>query len=176
MIKLLVSAILAGLLVTTTKAADTEEQATHAALQPSEFVKLAAQSDEFERVTGKLAAERAANEDVRAFGQQMSKDHSQSTEDLMQAVKEAGVHAPSTPPALAPDQKKVVAMLNDAEKSEFDALYLTFQAKAHTAALGMMKGYAEKGTNEVLAKAAGKTAPMIQTHLDRIHEIQRSMK
>jgi putative membrane protein len=178
MIKLITSAVVAGvLLATPTKGADKQHDAMHnGVVEPLEFIKVAGKTDEFERETGKLAAQRGASSEVRDFGQQMVKDHTQTTQDLMQAAKEAGLNPPAGPPSLAPDQKKELQMLGDADKAEFDALYLAFQAKAHDAALGLMKGYAANGTNEVLAKAAGKTAPMVKEHLNRIHEIQGGMK
>jgi putative membrane protein len=177
MIRLFTATILAGLLLpVTTKGAGTESEAARDGVKPIEFIKVAGQTDEFERESGKLATERASSSDVREFAQQMIKDHTQTTQDLMQAAKEGGLNPPAKPPGLAPDQKKALQMLTDSEKSEFDALYLSFQAKAHSGALGLMKGYSTNGTNQALVKAAEKTAPMIQDHLDQIHKIQRSMK
>jgi|tagenome__1003787_1003787.scaffolds.fasta_scaffold19644375_1 putative membrane protein len=178
MIKLLTSATLAAsIAIGTIRAADQESDPMQkGGLEPLEFVKVAGQTDEFERSSGKLAAERAMSNDVKEFGQHMVKDHTQTTQELMQAAKQGGVNPPADPPTLAPDQKKALQMLQDCDKEKFDGMYLSFQAKAHDEALGLMKGYGANGTNEALAKAANQTAPKIQQHLDRIHEIQRGLK
>jgi len=178
MIKLLTSATLAAsVAIGTLGAAEQEgDPMQTGSLQPVEFVKVASQTDEFERLSGKLAAERGMSNDVKEFGQHMVKDHTQTTQDLIQAARQGGVNPPADPPALAPDQKKALQMLQDCDKEKFDGMYLSVQAKTHDEALGLMKGYGANGTNDALAKAANQTAPKIQEHLNRIHEIQRGLK
>src|SRR5271170_5383502 len=68
------------------------------------FLAMAAQGDQNEIALGKLAAQKATNPDVKAFGEKMVKDHTQMTESMKPFVQEWGVIAPKGPDA---DAQKV---------------------------------------------------------------------
>jgi len=57
------------------------------AVTTEEFVNKATISDIFEVQSGKLAADKAKNEDVKDFGEQMVEDHSATTDELMELIR-----------------------------------------------------------------------------------------
>ena len=141
------------------------------ALPTGEFVKAAAQTDEFERQEGRLAAREGASPRVRDFGQMMVTDHTRTTEALKAALKKAGLSVPP-PPALSERQTQDLGALRGLHGAAFDKAYLTQQIAAHQAALGVMQGYAASGENPVLRQAAANTVPVVRHHLEMAQQIQ----
>lgn len=135
------------------------------------FITQAAQSDEFERREGRLAERRATNPAVRAFARRMVADHTRTTRDLQRAIRRSGM-APPPPPALAPDQKGMLAQLNGMRGRAFDRTYIAQQVDAHQNALQLMNGFAQAGEPPPLREAAKNTAPLIQHHLDMARNLQ----
>ena len=139
-----------------------------------DFLKTAAASDEFEGRSGRLAAERAASPQIKAFGEQMVAAHTQTTRDLGEAARAAGQRAPA--PDLDPGQEKMLAMLGTVQGPDFDKLYLQQQHETHKDALGLMQTYAQVGREPPLRAAAAKTAPMVAQHLAIIAAMQVAMR
>jgi putative membrane protein len=127
----------------------------------------AGQSDAFEIQSGQLAASKASSPDVRAFGQRMIKDHTKSTQMVLEAAGKSGLPA-LPPPALRPDQQDKLAQLRAADGAAFDTLYAAQQLQAHQEALDLQSAYARNGDDENLRKAAAKIAPVVTMHLDML--------
>ena len=136
-----------------------------------EFITKAATSDEFERREGRLAEERAAAPMVRDFAQHMVVAHTQTTEGLKAAIREAGM-TPPPPPALTDDQLKMIADLQSRHGGNFDRAYMDQQVHAHEMALQLMQGYAAAGHPGPIRDAAAKTAPLVQQHLDMARKVR----
>jgi putative membrane protein len=141
------------------------------ALPTHEFVKVAAQTDEFERREGHLAATQGGSPRVRDFGQMMVTDHTKTTEALKAALKKAGMPVPPLPP-LSHEQTQNVAKLHGLHGADFDKAYIAEQVSVHEKALGVMQGYSAGGENAVLRKAAADTVPVVQHHLEMARQIQ----
>ena len=56
-----------------------------------DFVKTVAISDMFEIQAGQLATEKAQNSDVKSFGQEMVDDHSKTSDDLKELIKDEDI-------------------------------------------------------------------------------------
>ena len=136
-----------------------------------DFITKAAQSDEFERREGRLAATRSHNHHVRDFAKMMVRAHTQTTADLKMAIRSAGM-TPPPPPALTDDQMRMMDDLKHAHGPDFDKTYIDQQVQAHQMALDLMQGYAQNGRPSPIRDAAAKTAPLVQQHLDMAKDIQ----
>jgi putative membrane protein len=153
---------------------------SHALAQPSQalsthdFVKVAAQTDAFERAEGRLAAERGSTHQVRDFGRMMVADHTKTTVALKAALRKAGLPAPPPPP-LSGEEQGNIAMLRGLHGPAFDKAYLAEQISTHQTALQVMQGYASGGDNAVLRGAAGDTAPIVEHHLKMAQQIAGGM-
>ena len=166
---------LAALLVAAVApAANAQMTPTNAPVAAPDFLATAAASDEFERRSGRLAAERAQDAGVRAFGQQMVAAHTQSTQELGEAARAAGQRPPA--PALNPGQEKMLRTLAEQQGPDFDKLYLQQQHEAHADALALMRTYAALGEVPPLRAAAGKTAPVVARHLAMVAGMQRAYR
>jgi putative membrane protein len=144
-----------------------------AAPSSMDFVRMAAQTDEYERQAGQLAVSRATNAEVRDFGKMMVSDHTATSADLIKAAQEAGLKPPPPPP-LHPDQQKMIAALQSGAK--FDATYIDQQVQAHREALALMQVYASNGADAPLRAAAAKTAPIVQHHLMMAEQIKGRLR
>jgi putative membrane protein len=127
-----------------------------------DFIKAAAQTDEFERQEGRLAERDGANPGVRSFGAEMVSAHTKITAALKAAIRKAGM---PVPPPLTEEQASNLATLKGLHGPAFDHAYIGQQIQAHQTALGVMRAYAAGGDNPVLKQAAADTVPIVQHHL-----------
>ena len=135
------------------------------------FVRAAAQSDDFERQEGHLAATQGSTAHVRAFGRMMVTDHTRTTQALKAALRRAKLPIPPPPP-LSPNEASKLAALRGLHGKQFDAAYIDQQIDAHQGALQVLQAYAAGGDNPVLRKAAGDTVPLVQRHLAAAQQIR----
>jgi putative membrane protein len=139
------------------------------------FVTAAATSDMYEVEAGKIAEDRAQNPDVKAFAEKMVKAHTATTEKLKALL--ADTHASAAPPAHLDDRRQgMIDELRGAKAADFDGRYLSQQIDAHKEALILMKGYAKDGDVAAIKKFAGKTAPVVQMHLNMAQHLADAKK
>jgi len=134
------------------------------------YVTAAAIADMYEVEAGKIAAKRAKDPQVKAFGQMMVTDHTKSTKMIKDAIASGGANV--MPPAAMDERRKgMIDNLNQAGDADFDGAYLHQQLAAHLEALELHKGYADHGDNAALKAAAGQIVPVVQHHLDEVKKI-----
>jgi putative membrane protein len=127
---------------------------------------------------GKLAESKATNPDVKAFARMMVTDHGKMLSDGEALAKRINV----TPDAAAADSiraanKAMGDMLAAAPKgATFDTAYVNGQVIGHQNALDMLKSAADAAQNPDLKKALTDAQQPVQSHLDRIKDIQGKMK
>lgn len=137
-----------------------------------DFLKTAAATDEYERQAGQIAATKAQNPQVQAFGRMMIADHARLTQELAQAARQAGQRPPK--PVLNPGHRKMLDLLRREQGPDFDKLYLQQQHATHVDALGLMRTYATQGREPPLRAAAARAAPVVQGHLNQVKQLQTS--
>ena len=134
-----------------------------------QFVDTVSASDLFETEAGKLAEAKGSAQAVKDFGAMMVKDHAVSTTNLKTAV--ATNPNLMLSPQLTSEQTTKLDQLKAATGSRFDQLYALQQVAAHTEAESLLKGYAMSGTDAALREFAGKTAPVVQHHLEEARKL-----
>ena len=145
------------------------------ALPAPEYVRKAAQSDEFEIAEARLALHRSQNPHVQQFAQRMITDHSKSTMMIKAAVRRS-MHMTPPPPPLSPEQMQMMASLRSAGPGPmFDRMYVDQQVQAHQMALMVHQGYASGGMDPALRRTAGMIVPVVQMHLDMARAMQSHM-
>lgn len=146
--------------------------ATLGARDTATFVSNAAQNDLYEIEAGKLAVERSASADVKAFGKMMVDQHTTMTNEMNPLITTAG----ETPPVGLDERRKgFLDNLRSASAADFDKVYLDQQEAAHNEALTLMKGYADNGSDPGLKAAAAGAVPKVQTHLDRVKALKAAL-
>ena len=141
------------------------------ATSATDYVKLAADSDNYEIQSSRLALAKSKRDDIKWFAQQMITDHTGTTKSLMAALKndDRTIARPSTKLSAANAAK--IALLKKEPKATFDDLYLQQQAQAHQAAWALHKGYATDGTDAALKQVASTAVPVIERHLQHAKQM-----
>lgn len=134
------------------------------ALPTPDFIRAAAQTDQYERKAGHMAESTGASANVRKFGREMVAAHAKTTAALKAAIRKAHMRVPPPPPLTA-EQDSNLSTLKGMHGAAFDHAYIAQQIAAHEAALGVMQAYAGGGDNRVLRKAAADTVPIVTHHL-----------
>ncbi len=145
------------------------------ALSATDYVKMAADSDNFEIQSGRIAAAKSRRDDIKGFARQMITDHTESSKALMAALnnQDRRIAPPSTKLSAANQAK--IDLLRKAPKGSFDQLYLQQQLEAHQSALALQQGYADNGTDPTLKQVAGTIVPAVQRHLSMVQGMTGSM-
>ena len=126
-----------------------------------DFVNKVAISDMFEIQSSKLAAKKG-NENIRAFAQQMIKDHTKTTQELKGMVGKAKAKLPT---AMDADHQQKLAKLQKAGK-DFDSMYASMQVTAHEDAVKLFENYSSSGDDAQIKAWASKTLPALKKHLE----------
>jgi len=93
-----------------------------------EFINAMAIAGMAEVQLGKLAAERAQDANVKAFGQMMVKDHTEANDELKQAASPAGVQLPTQ---LDAKHRELADRLMQLQGEEFDREYMKAMVEGH---------------------------------------------
>lgn len=138
------------------------------ATSATDYVKLAADSDNFEIQSGKIAAMKSRRKDVKAFAKEMISDHTGTTKSLMAALNNQDRKI--TPPSmtLSSANQAKIDLLRKAPKNSFDQIYLQQQFEAHQTAWSLHSGYATDGTDAPLKQIASTAVPIIEHHLSML--------
>lgn len=138
----------------------------------SDYVQKAAMGDMFEVESSRLAAEKAADPEIKDFAQRMVKDHAKSTDKLKSTRAKAKVND-QPPQDMSAEHNAAIEKLRAASGPKFDRLYVEEQHKAHRAAWELHNGYAKTGDNKELKKTAGDTAKTVQAHMKALDDVQK---
>ena len=137
------------------------------------FVSNASQSDMYEIQAGGIAATRAKNADVKAFGKSMVTQHTAMSNEMKPLITAAG----QTPADKLDERRQgFIDNLKTASAADFDKTYIDQQVAAHGEALTLMQGYSDAGGDAGLKAGAAKAVPKVQMHLDKAKSIQTALK
>jgi putative membrane protein len=137
------------------------------------FVQKASGAGLAEVQAGKMAMERAASAEVKAFGQRMVDDHTHANQELMTLAQ-----AKRLPVATKLDQKHqaMADKLATLHGAEFDQAYMAGQLADHEEAVRLFTTEAKQGKNAELKAFAAKTLPALQGHLQLARNITTQQK
>jgi putative membrane protein len=132
-----------------------------------EFIRKASEGGVKEVEAGKLASEKAANAEVRAFAKQMVDDHSKSNAELM-----ALVSLQSPTPAQKPSADTTLGGLTGAA---FDRAYMAKMVTDHQATVELFEAEARDGKDDAVKKWAAQKLPTIRGHLEKARALQSKL-
>jgi putative membrane protein len=138
----------------------------------TKFAMTAAHGGDTEVQLGKLAADKATNPDVKAFGEQMVHDHGEANEKLMSVGQQESM---SLPADMDMKQKAMYNKLKMLSGPAFDKAYVNDMVKDHEEDVKEFTKEANSGTDPKIKQFAADTLPVIQGHLDKIKAIQAKM-
>jgi len=130
------------------------------------FVMTVPNANAFEIESSKLAEEKSASADVKAFAADMIKDHTKVAEDFKAALSQGQTTASIKPagPALQPKEQQMLDELKGATGKDFDAKYIKMQTDAHKDAVALFSTYANSGDDPAMKEFAKKTLPVLKMH------------
>ncbi|MFL6448834.1 MAG: DUF4142 domain-containing protein [Bryobacteraceae bacterium] len=133
------------------------------------FAIKAAQGGLAEVKLGRLAAEKGASPDVKAFGQQMVDDHGKANEQLKAVAESEGMTLPTDVNA---KQQAMYDRLSQLSGAQFDSAYIKGMLMDHQEDIKDFKKEAQSGADEKIKSFASQTLPVIEGHLDKLKTIQ----
>ena len=133
-------------------------------------MKTVAISDMFEIQAGQLAAEKAQNGDVKSFGQEMVDDHSKTSADLKELIKDEDIKV-ELPAKLDDEHQAKLDKLKGLSGNQFDKTYVQMQVNAHEKAVSLFEAYAAAGENDDLKDWAEDTLPKLKEHLKEANDL-----
>lgn len=149
--------------------------ATLGSLTTDQFVPNAARSGMWEIQSGELAMRTSHNAELKRIAQMIITDHRAAGEALARAVRAGNVNT-AIPTDLDERRQGVIDNLRTATGADFDRSWVARQIDAHSEALTLLNGFAERGDNDVLKAFAREAAPTVQRHLDALRALDATIQ
>jgi putative membrane protein len=111
---------------------------------------------------GEYAKDNAANDDVKSFGKDMVKDHTNLNKDLDKLAKDNDVACPTE---LDPKNQEMINQMTSLHGDEFDKKYMSAMVSGHREAYDAFDNKGKSGDTPV-DKWAADTASKIHHHLE----------
>ena len=144
-----------------------------AKVDDKKFVKDAALGGLTEVELGKLATQKAFNEDVKKFGQNMVDDHTKANDELKQVASKENMPIPDT---LDSKHQSRIDKLAKLSGEAFDKAYVKDQLKDHQEDVREFNAEAENGNDPNVKAFASSTLPTLQHHLEMVKDLSKSGK
>ncbi len=144
-----------------------------AATNDKKFMKEAAEGGLAEVELGKLAEERASNQEVKDFGKQMVNDHSKANEQLKEVASKEGVTLPDN---LSAKDKMLKQRLEKLSGPNFDRAYMENMVKDHKKDVAEFNRESTSGKDNAVKEFAAKTLHTLKEHLKKAESIEPNVK
>lgn len=141
--------------------------------EDSSFVTAAAASGRAEAEAGRVMADRAADPQVRAFADQLDKDHTDANNTLERIAMEKGI---ALPQGMQPAVRAHIDELKTLSGAEADAAFLRhFGTTAHEDTIALFERQASSGQIPELRQFAANTAPKLREHLRLARQLEERL-
>ena len=139
----------------------------------AEFATNAADAGLVEMELAHLATEKSVNTDLKAYASMMLKDHGTANDELIALAKSKNIALPT---AISTENQKRKDELMEKTGADFDKKYASLMEEEHVKVLAFMEHQARKGTDPDLKAFAAKNVPVINSHLNAIRKIKKTLK
>jgi putative membrane protein len=161
LVKNLVSAAVAGLLLGTVGAAQAAAQQPSSLASDSVFIQRASSVGLLQAKLGQLAEKKATSPAVVEFGKRMVADYSKENDDFKTAAKQAAFPTPT----LLREHQQVFNRFNGMGRSSFDKAYMTEVVARQNEQVQLMKQESTSGRVQSLKELAARMLPDTQQRL-----------
>jgi putative membrane protein len=121
---------------------------------------------------GNMAASKAQNAEVKAFGQKMVEDHTKAGEELKQLAAQKKV---MLPPDVLPAHKQLMEKLSKLSGADFDKEYVAAMVEAHEKDVAAFENVSKTAADADVKAFATKTLPTLKMHLEMIKTMAGKM-
>ncbi|AKD02945.1 DUF4142 domain-containing protein [Pontibacter korlensis] len=139
----------------------------------SDFMTKAASNSMLEVEAGRLAQDRAQNQQVKEYGKMMVADHTKANEQMKQLAQQKNV---TLPDSLGQDHKDQLQSLQDKKGREFDQEYMDLMVSSHEEAVTLFEDASNNIQDAEVKSFATTTLPKLREHLDRANQIDSTMQ
>ena len=136
------------------------------------FMNSAAPGNMAEVELGKMAASKAQNPEVKAFGQKMVEDHTKANDELKQIAAQKKV---MLPPDVMPAHKQLMEKLSKLSGADFDKEYVAAMVVAHEKDVAAFENVSKTAADADVKAFATKTLPTLKMHLEMIKAMADKM-
>lgn len=134
------------------------------------FVAQAAASGLGEVEAGRYMAGKTSDARIKAFAQQLERDHTSANDELKRIAGGKGITLPSTPEG---DAKAQIDRLKSLPQSGLDREFVQmFGVDAHNQAIQLFEREAREGQDPELKAFAERTLPKLREHLGMAQQLQ----
>jgi putative membrane protein len=158
---------------TSSQSEKAKPSATGSAKSDHSFVMKAAQGGLAEVELGQLAAQKASNPDVKAFGQKMVDDHTKANDQLKQIASQQNIAIPTEPAAKDKAEKERLSKLSG---DAFDKAYMSHMVADHKKDVAEFQKEANSGKDDAVKNFAQQTLPTLQSHLQMAQDTDKKVK
>ena len=134
------------------------------------FVREATEGGLMEVELGKIAAEKATHEQVKAFARQIQEDHDKANEELKTIAATKGIELRQS---LQGKHKRTVGRFSKLSGAEFDRQYMRLMIDDHKHDLEKFQREADNGKDPDIKQFASKLIPVLKKHLEMAQAIHR---
>ena len=125
------------------------------------FFEEAASANKLEVESGRLAAMKASNPQLKAFGQQMVTDHSKAGQELQTLAAKKGV---TLPISMSKDDQQKLDKLREKAGKDFDQEFRDLMVDSHEQAVSLFEDTAKDATDPEVKAFATRMLPTLQHH------------
>ncbi len=136
------------------------------------FVKKAADGGLAEVAMAKLAQQKAASDEVKAFAAKLEKDHTQANTELKEVASKKNITLPDAPSKMHQAKHDKLAALSGAA---FDKAYVAAMLEDHQKDVREFSRVASSGTDADIKAFAAKTLPTLKEHLQQVQELSKTV-
>jgi putative membrane protein len=134
-----------------------------------QFATTAARGGQAEVALGQMAETKAANADVKAFGQRMVTDHKKAGDELDAAARADGE---TIPKGLEAEHKATAARFAKLEGAAFDKAYMQQMVEDHQKTIALFEKEAANGKDSHVKQFAQATLPTLREHLKMAQDLE----
>jgi putative membrane protein len=138
-----------------------------------DFLTKAAEDNMAEVELGKLAQQKAANPQVKAFGERMVQDHTKANDELKQVASAKGVSLPS---ALDKKHQRHMSELQKKGQNRFDHEYIEQMVDEHKKDVKEFRKQSKSAKDADVKAFATKTLPTLEEHLRLAQDTKKAVK
>ena len=147
--------------------------ATALAAGDKTFVQKAAVGGIAEVEMGKMAQQKASNDQVKQFGSRMVEDHSRANDELKKIASSKGIALPTE---LDAKHKAKMDKMQKLSGAQFDRAYMDDMVADHKEDVSEFQKQAKSGSDADIKGFASKTLPTLQEHLTLAESTDKAVK
>jgi putative membrane protein len=121
---------------------------------------------------GKLASQKASNEQLKQFGQKMVDDHGKANDELKKLASDKNITIPNE---VDSKHKSTIDKLSKMTGDAFDKAFTQEMMNGHKKAVSAFKNESKSGKDPEIKAWAEKTLPTLEDHFKQIQDLNRSV-